>query len=455
MNENFHHALKIIPDKCIGCTLCMKACPTQAIRVRNGLAMLIGSRCIDCGECFRVCPVSAISIEQDDFSDIFNYKYRVVLLSSVLLGQFPEKIRTMQIYGALHELGFTHVFHLEQGAEILKKDYRKKLKKIKDKPVITSFCPAVVRLIQVRFPALVNHLLLLKPPLDISAIYIRHLLELDGVDPEEIGVFHITPCAAKIAAIKSPAENEKSPITGVINLDSIYSLIYQKISVSGIKTVPETDDTRLSQAGLLWSLTRGEAAHAGGKRLAIDGIHNVTAFLEKFEEGRTDHFDFLELRACDESCAGGVLAPVNRFLTVDRLQKKSESQKKEERRHHLHHPSKILDHYEFLSSRIELPKIQPRSILKLDNNMLEAMKKMNTIRDLMKILPQVDCGMCGSPGCRTMAEDIAQGYSQPDHCIFLQKKYEKNGSMTQDETHEILSSIWGKGKIEGNYENQD
>ncbi|HPK05517.1 MAG TPA: 4Fe-4S binding protein, partial [Bacteroidales bacterium] len=73
MNDKFfHHALYFCKETCIGCTHCMRVCPTQAIRVRNGKAELLPNRCIDCGECYRVCPVDAVKVEQDDFNLIYN-----------------------------------------------------------------------------------------------------------------------------------------------------------------------------------------------------------------------------------------------------------------------------------------------------------------------------------------------------------------------------------------------
>ena len=45
----FFHALKIDEDTCIGCSHCMKTCPTEALRVRDGKAVLVPDRCVDCG----------------------------------------------------------------------------------------------------------------------------------------------------------------------------------------------------------------------------------------------------------------------------------------------------------------------------------------------------------------------------------------------------------------------
>lgn len=86
--------------------------------------------------------------------------------------------------------------------------------------------------------------------------------------------------------------------------------------------------------------------------------------------------------------------------------------------------------------------------MKLDEDMNEAMRKMKIIRDLMKILPQVECGLCGSPGCRVFAEDISQGFSKLEQCIFIQKRFEANGSFKPEESHQILREIWGNEILE-------
>ena len=72
MRNDFYHALKVDNELCYGCTHCMMACPTAAIRIENGKAVIIDERCIDCGECMKACPVDAIYVEQDDFKKIFN-----------------------------------------------------------------------------------------------------------------------------------------------------------------------------------------------------------------------------------------------------------------------------------------------------------------------------------------------------------------------------------------------
>jgi Na+-translocating ferredoxin:NAD+ oxidoreductase subunit B len=53
-------AYRII-ETCIGCTACVKRCPTDAISgERKALHIILPELCIDCGACGPVCPVDAI-----------------------------------------------------------------------------------------------------------------------------------------------------------------------------------------------------------------------------------------------------------------------------------------------------------------------------------------------------------------------------------------------------------
>ncbi len=449
-NPDFHHALKILRDVCTGCTHCMNICPTEAIRVRNGKAELIGNRCVDCGFCFRVCPVNAIIVEQDDFNRIFEYKIRVALVPAVFAGQFPDNISSRQIHSELMELGFTHIYEVEQGVEVLHEaisEYAARKSEIK--PLISSFCPAIVRLIQVKFPALVDNILPLKPPLDISALYVTRQLIDEGYDGDDLGIFYVTPCAAKIAAVKSPVGERQSPITGVINMDFLFNKVYRRIKQGNGDSCKLPEVRSLTARSVLWSLTNGESTHAKGRSLAVDEIHNVISFLEQLENEEIRDIDFLELRACDESCAGGVLTTSNRFFTVERLKKRASKSAGED--DNTKPVEKGIIHYKNrLKQEISIEPVQPRSMLKLDEDMSEAMRKMKRVQEIGKCLPDVDCGACGSPGCQSFAEDIVQGYSNLNQCVFVQRIFEKKGILSAEESLAIMKEVWGDDKLDKN-----
>ena len=63
-------------------------------------------------------------------------------------------------------------------------------------------------------------------------------------------------------------------------------------------------------------------------------------------------------------------------------------------------------------------KIKSKSVMKLDADITEAIKKMDNLESIYKNLPGLDCGSCGSPSCRTLAEDIVRGQALKMDCIF-------------------------------------
>ena len=445
--EAFYHALKIMESACTGCTHCMHICPTSAIRVKNGKAFLNEAACTDCGMCLKTCPQRAIIVEQDDFSQIFKFNYRVILLPTVLMGQFPEDVTEEQIFSELHNMGFHYVMEVDKATGIMADETRKYMEKYShQKPFISTSCPAIVRLIQVRFPSLISHIIRLKQVMDTAAIYVRKKFIDQGIPEKDIGVFFVTQCAAKIAAIKSPVGEERSSMDGVINMDFIYNKILLALKQNKDKPVrPVPEQYHLPPEAINWTLTGGEASHYSGQCLSIDEIHNVMEILEKLENDELPDIDFLELRACDHSCAGGALTTNNRFLTIERLHKRMEIYKK----NNYVSVNKMPRYRDFLHDQIKLTgEIRPRSIEKLDENMLVAMEKMEKINRIMKVLPRIDCGACGTPSCETLAKDVVQGKAKLSQCIFMQKMLAEDGVITPEESTELLAKVWGKDKFD-------
>jgi iron only hydrogenase large subunit-like protein len=450
MDTGFHHALKVMEDVCQACSHCMRVCPTEAIRILGGKADISADKCVDCGKCYKVCPSNAIYVEQDDFNTIFQFKYRVAIVPSILIGQFHESIETENIYANLIDIGFTQVYEVENCVELLN-DFMLEylLDHVEDTPLISCFCPAIVRLIQVRFPSLTHHLIPMKQPIDISALYLRKKLLDQGIAENEIGIYYITPCAAKIAAVKSPVGEDLSAVDGIINMDLIYNRILRHMKrdkKEGSEMLVERD--HLTALDIQWSLTRGEAQNMQGRSVAIDGMDNVIEFLEKLENNEISGFKFLELRACDESCAGGILTSGNRFLTVERLRKRAENYKLDESKHL---KKKDISNYRgYLHANKDITAIQPRCISKLDEDTGKAILKMQKVRKMMCYLPGFDCGVCGAPSCQALAEDIAIGRAHVSNCLFMQRIMEKSNKLSPAHSFSIIEDIWGKNRLDRN-----
>ncbi len=439
--ENFYHALLINMELCAGCSHCMRVCPTEAIRIRDGKAVIRENKCIDCGECFRVCPSSAIQVAEDDLATIKPFRHRIALIPSVFFGQFSRKLSHELICSAILQLGFTEIYEIERTAGFLAEKQREYLQSGEcPNAAISAYCPAVLRLIQVKFPGLVDTIIPLKPPVDIAALHVKKLLTDRGVPEEEIGLFYFTPCAAKIAALKSPVGEEKSLITGVVNMNSVYNQVLTLISQEGLRDKSPEAFPSPGKTGILWALTHGEARNIEGRALSIDGIGNVIDFLEKLEDEDLGRINFLELRACEQSCAGGILVSGNRFLTAEKLYKQAAGMNE------LVKNSELTLDKAYLERHIRLSKIQPRSSLALDSDMQKAMEKMQRIRSLMSALPGIDCGACGSPSCQALAEDIVKEEAEPYYCVF-KPEYSSLGTMHYKDELYRMSMIWGKEKF--------
>lgn len=438
----FHHAIQIDEAKCVGCIHCMRVCPTEAIRIREGKATIIQERCIDCGQCMRACPAKAFYIKQNDLKMLENFKYRIALFPAVMIGQFPDKITEEQIYQAMLLLGFTHLMEVEQPIKLLIDLTREYLQENQlSKTCISAFCPAVVRLIQIKYPSLVDNIIPLKAPHDLAAHFILQSLMSQGVRKEEIGIFYITPCAAKIAAVKSPVGDQPSMVDGVISMSDFYNKVRQAIprEEGGNTTLQRR---HLTREGILWSTSRGESSRFGNRAIAIDGIHSVVKFLDRLENDEVKGFDFLEMRACDQSCAGGILLTGNRFTTTERLEQRSKN-----------YPSyreKDLDknlNKKDLTECLMIDEIKPHNAFRLDDDIGKAMEKMSKAQRIICFLPGIDCGACGAPNCQALAEDMVQGKAKMSDCVFLQQRWENEGKIGTGKAFLNLEKKWGEGRF--------
>ncbi|MFA9391942.1 MAG: [Fe-Fe] hydrogenase large subunit C-terminal domain-containing protein [Prolixibacteraceae bacterium] len=442
--DSFHHALIVDEDKCICCTHCVKICPTEAIRIINGKVEIREERCVDCGECVRACPQKAFGIDHDDLAQINNYKYRVVLFPAVFLGQFPERITEDKIYASLLKIGFTHAYEVEQPIGVLKNLITKAVKSNKTgNPVISSFCPAIVRLIQIRYPSLCEYIAPVKAPHDLAAHFVLQKLALQGIPESEVGLFYITPCVAKIAAVKTPLVEKRSIISGVISP----KLLYNKIMALAENIEPvDSSEMRyeLTKEGIQWSLTHGETWWQRSKTMAVDGIHNSIEFLERLENDEINDINFVELRACDRSCAAGVLLTQNRFLIVERLKRRA--------RRYPNADNKLLatgeNPYEHLECKLLSDPVQPRPLLRFGTDMEKAMDRMQRARNIMCHLPGIDCGACGAPTCQALAEDMANARAKMSDCIFIQQLWQKDGKVKPAKAFERMENKWGDKRFD-------
>ncbi|HHW56931.1 MAG TPA: 4Fe-4S binding protein [Clostridia bacterium] len=432
----YFHSVTLDKDRCRGCTNCIKRCPTEAIRVREGKARIINERCIDCGECIRVCPYHAKLAVTDSLAMMKDFKYKIALPAPSLYGQFRD-LSINQILSALLDIGFDEVFEVAYAAEIVSRFTREALKRGNlKKPVISSACPAVVRLIQIRFPSLIDNLLDICSPMDTAAILAKkQAVKMTGLKEEEIGVFFISPCAAKVTSIKNPVGLEKSKIDGAFSMKEIYGKILEKA-----KTTIVRDLSKATMVGVGWANSGGEAFGTFTENsIYVDGIHNVIKVLEEIELGKLNDLDFFEGLACIGGCIGGPLTVENNFVAKNRIRKLTEKLPKRE--------EPLFDERDINFEEVRwTKKIEKSEVMKLDKDISKALDMMKKIDQQYKALPGLDCGSCGSPTCRALAEDIVKGCATEYDCIFILKDKIKSLAQELNELAGKMPPVLGEEK---------
>lgn len=419
--STYEHSVSLQREKCTGCTTCLRHCPTEAIRIRDSHAVIAADRCIDCGECIRVCPHNAKRAECNKLDNLSRFKWRIALPAPSLYGQFEGLEDADHVIQGLLDMGFDDVCEVSAAAEYVSEYTRLYLKTegIK-RPVISSACPVVSRLIAMRFPYLKDNLLPLLPPMELAAAAAREkaLAEHPEFVSSDIGVCFISPCPAKTSYVKNGFGDHKSGIDLVVSISDIYFTLINLLK----SDKPPKVTSNSGMIGISWAASGGEATALFNVRyLAADGIENVIKMLDQIENGTIPQLEFIELNACTGGCVGGVMTVENPFIAKARLQTL---------RRYLPVSQNILQKDErYIPSGCffgGIPDYSPLS--RLGSNIAESMRMMADIQSIKEQLPGIDCGSCGAPNCRALAEDIVKGESTIDACVIRRYKCEGGGT---------------------------
>ena len=313
------------------------------------------------------------------------------------------------ILNGLLRIGFGGVYEIARAAELLSDYARQSIQSGSARPMpqITSACPTVVRLIQMRFPKLIDHIAPTVMPMELAATLAREEAAAEtGLPPEDIGVFAVVPCPALVTAAHS-RENRTRGLSGAVSIRDVYLRL--------LSPMKHLEDCKpLASAGIMgvgWACCGGEsAARLGEKYVAVDGMENVIRMLEEIEDGRLPEADFIELSACVEGCVGGCLTVENPFGAHMRIKKLMKGLPVSRNRFTRQGPDR--DIVQSKAQRDYIPA------LVLDHDRAAALEKMAQIEALQARLPGLHCGSCGAPSCRAFAEDVVLGRAREEDCIF-------------------------------------
>lgn len=406
--DKFYHSVRLDADLCTGCINCIKRCPTEAIRVRNGKALINSKFCIDCGECIRVCPHHAKYAIYDKMDEMKKYEYTVALPAPSLYSQFNNLEDVNIILNALLLMGFDDVFEVSAAAELVSEATRAYMTEHRDQfPIISTACPSVVRLIRARFPNLIPNMLPLNPPIEVAAMLAaQKALKKTGLPREKIGIFFISPCPSKVTYVRAPLGNEKSQVDAVLAIKDIYPQLLSRMKAVG-SDYPEIGTS--GKIGISWGRSGGESSGLlSDSYLAADGIENVIRVLEDLEDQKFTNLEFVELNACNGGCVGGILAVENPYVAEVKL-KRLRRYMPVARTHMNQEAEEVIPW---------TTGVQFEPVFRLGTTMMESFSRLNQVERLCKKLPGLDCGSCGAPTCKSLAEDIVRGDAQETDCVY-------------------------------------
>lgn len=433
--DKFYHSVRLNPDLCKGCINCIKRCPTEAIRVRNKKALINSKFCIDCGECIRVCPHHAKYAIYDKLDEMKKYDYTVALPAPSLYSQFNNLEDVNIVLNALLLMGFDDVFEVSAAAELASEATRAYMTEHKDQfPIISTACPSVVRLIRVRFPNLISHMLPLNPPIEIAAILAaQRALKTTGLPREKIGIFFISPCPSKVTYARAPLGNEHSEVDAVLAIKDVYPQLLSRMKAVG-NDYPEIGTS--GKIGISWGRSGGESSGLLSESyLAADGIENVIRVLEDLEDQKFSNLEFVELNACNGGCVGGILAVENPYVAEVKL-KRLRRYMPVARTHMSQDAEQVIPW---------TTGVQFEPVFRLGTTMMESFSRLNQVERLCKKLPGLDCGSCGAPTCKALAEDIVRGDAQETDCVY----YLRENLHKLSEEVSILADDLASGDTDG------
>ena len=378
--------VRISVERCTGCLRCLRVCPTQALRVRKTAApsasvqhapAILEHPCIHCAECIAECKPGALAMSAA--GELPDPKGRSLVIPSSFLFQFGAGVGPESVLRALSELGFSEVRELGPWHEALRRATESFAAHAKTLPVISPACPAVVNLIEMRFPSLIRHLAPFLSPIEAAC------RDWAAAGKSVIVASCPSECAALLGRATERLEADIIPP----------ALLAHKVMplVAAQRGAKSADVSSESPGGAAKPTSAAEGL------LEVTGVRHVMRVLEAVENGLLPDMRVLELFACEQGCFGSPLLKEDAFIS--RRRARSRTAAKEAR-----------------AVRREKP-FTARAGLRLDEDMAKAIAKLSEIEKLRRTLPGNDCALCGAPTCDALAEDVVLGRIPAVNCVHI------------------------------------
>jgi iron only hydrogenase large subunit-like protein len=238
---------------CRMCYACVRVCPVKAIRMTEGdkTPRILPERCIGCGLCVEACSPGAISVRdsrQEVRSILASGDQVVAITDPSISGEFDDITDYRKFVQMIKALGFQYVNEASFGVDLVARQYADMIIRTRGKNFITSCCPVVVSYIEKYHPDLIPNLIPVVSPMIASARVVRKKYGSD------VKVVYIGPCIE--------AKNEISRFEGDARIDAVLTFkeLRQLFEEAGInESMLEYSDfnSPLGYKGSLYPISNG------------------------------------------------------------------------------------------------------------------------------------------------------------------------------------------------------
>ena len=276
-------SIAINAELCRDCRRCLAACPTGAVRVRDGAPSIIDRLCIECTCCIAVCEPGALCLAETA-PDAADMGTDALAVPPAFLAGFGERLAPASVRAALAECGFAEVRTVDPVERSLRDAVAGH---DGPRPVLSPVCPAVVDLVELRFPSLIAHLAPFASPWESLAVSA-------DADPA-----YVVSCPAQRGAL---AARGVDVAHRALEPALLRDLVLAQLA-GRHDDVPAPLSTELA---------------GDGPVLRVTGVRHVLAVLEQLEDGLLTTPGAIELYVCDGGCFGSPLLADDPHLAAAR-----------------------------------------------------------------------------------------------------------------------------------------
>jgi len=390
--------------RCRDCYRCLRNCPVNAIRLKDGQAAVEPERCILCGLCLKECPQGAKQFRRDveKVKKLLRDNEKVAVSIAPSFPSIFEEWETERIPSVLRKLGFGYVSETAEAAFFVARESEKYFSAKNSGMFLSTACPAFINYMEKYQPDNVKNLVPVVSPM------IAHAKRLKEKLGKKSKVVFIGPCLAK------KGEAERSAYEGIVDAVLTFTELLEWIDEDGIdlKMLEASDfDEKVIGDARLFPLTGGmsktaslEADNFNTSVFSLSGMNEIRDAICSFE--KTDSNILIEPLVCAAGCVSGPGLPKTHYIYSRKEKVISYAKKK----HTLE-----FDGVENLTD-LRTSFSNDSAIIEKEFTEEEIRQTLERTGKLHKE-DQLNCGACGYTSCMDNAKAILMGMLEYDSCI--------------------------------------